>query len=116
MKIFKSLLFGVSVSIQMLLLCFLAVSTYIAWVYLIPYRNDMNALQDCKGEDDVIAYFKRPPEMVYYHLDEMAPLGWRLPSRPVTNKIIVYTRRLDRRYYIYIDGNGNVEYVFTASE
>ena len=41
--------------------------------------------------------------------------GWRLPERPITNKIIVYTRKTGMRYYIYIGVDGNVEFVYNAS-
>ena len=44
----------------------------------------------------------------------MTYCGWKLPTRPITNKILVYTRT-ETRYYIYIDGNGHVEYVYRSS-
>ena len=64
---------------------------------------------------DVVAYFKRSPEIVYFHLAEMAYSGWKLPKRPITNKVIVYTRKTGMRYYIYIGVDGRVEFVYGVS-
>ena len=85
------------------------------WLHFYPNYKDRNALLACKNEEDVVAYFKRSPEAVYSHLDEMTYKGWRLPDRPITNKIIVYTRKTGMRYYIYIGVEGNVEFVYGSS-
>ena len=83
-------------------------------LYVYPNLRDRRALENCKNEEDVVAYFRREPEIVYLSLDQMTYCGWKLPTRPIKNKILVYTRT-GTRYYIYIDGNGNVEYVYRSS-
>lgn len=83
-------------------------------LYVYPNLRDRRALENCKNEEDVVAYFRREPEIVYLSLDQMTYCGWKLPTRPITNKILVYTRTATR-YYIYIDGNGHVEYVYRSS-
>ena len=108
------------------LICFLAIFSFVLsgvllivvfglWFHVYPILKDKNALEDCKKEEEVVAYFKRAPEEVYFRLDQMPYLGWKLPTRQITNKIMVYTRRTGMKYYIYIDGDGNVEYVFSSS-
>ena len=83
-------------------------------LYVYPNFKDRRALENCKNEKDVVAYFRREPESVYLSLDQMTYCGWKLPSRPITNKVWVYTRTATR-YYIYIDRDGNVEYVYRSS-
>ena len=83
-------------------------------LYVYPNFKDRRALEKCKNEEDVVAYFQREPEIVYRSLDQMTYHGWKVPARPITNKVLVYTRTATR-YYIYIDGNGNVEYVYRSS-
>ena len=53
--------------------------------------------------------------MVYEKGTVMPQMGWKLPSREISNKILVYTNRSALRFYVYIDGNGKVEYVFTSN-
>ncbi len=83
-------------------------------LYVYPNFRDRRALGNCKNEQDVIAYFQREPEIVYISMDQMTYCGWKLPTRPIKNKILVYTRT-GTRYYIYIDRNGKVEYVYRSS-
>ena len=89
-----------------------AVSGLVFYVY--PKFRDGNALESCKTEEDVVGYFNRNPEEVYFHLNQMTHRGWKLPTRPITNKVLVYTRSATK-YYVYIDGDGNVEYVYSSS-
>ena len=106
---------------KLIVVVFMVVSCAIAfllmgvWFHFYPNYKDRNALLACKNEEDVVAHFKREPEIVYFHLNEMSYDGWRLPERPITNKIIVYTRKTGMRYYIYIGVDGNVEFVYSAS-
>ena len=89
-----------------------AVSGLVFYVY--PKLRDENALENCKNEEDVVGYFNRNPEEVYFNLEQMTYRGWKLPTRPITNKVLVYTRSATK-YYVYIDGDGNVEYVYSSS-
>lgn len=82
--------------------------------YVYPKHKDGVALENCKTEEDVVSYFKREPEEVYLHLDQMTFRGWKLPTRPITNKILVYTRTATK-FYIYIGRDGSVEYVYRSS-
>jgi hypothetical protein len=83
-------------------------------LYVYPNLRDRRALENCKNEEDVVAYFQREPEMVYRNMEQMTYYGWPLPTRPITNKMLVYTRT-ETRYYIYIDKDGHVEYVYVSS-
>ena len=83
-------------------------------LYVYPNFKDRRALENCKNEEDVVAYFQREPEMVYRNMEQMTYYGWPLPTRPITNKMLVYTRT-GTRYYIYIDKDGHVEYVYVSS-
>lgn len=83
-------------------------------LYVYPNLRDRRAIANCKDEEDVVAYFQREPEMVYRNMEQMTYYGWPLPTRPITNKMLVYTRT-GTRYYIYIDKDGHVEYVYVSS-
>lgn len=83
-------------------------------LYVYPNFRDRRAIANCKDEEDVVAYFQREPEMVYRNMEQMTYYGWPLPTRPITNKMLVYTRT-GTRYYIYIDKDGHVEYVYVSS-
>ena len=40
-------------------------------LYVYPNFKDRRALEKCKNEEDVVAYFQREPEIVYRSLDKM---------------------------------------------
>ena len=77
------------------------------------YR-DLLFVTQAENEGDVIRHFGRQPDIVYHKGDVLPRMGWRLPSRPISNKIIVYDKMSSLRIYIYIDADGEVEYVFTS--
>ena len=114
----KNKLSGALKCLGALLICLIACAAFVVasglLLYVYPNFRDRRAIANCKDEEDVVAYFRREPEIVYFSLDQMTYCGWKLPTRPITNKILVYTRTATR-YYIYIDGNGHVEYVYRSS-
>ena len=99
-------------------LCLIACAAFVVasglLLYVYPNFRDRRAIANCKDEEDVVAYFQREPEMVYRNMEQMTYYGWPLPTRPITNKMLVYTRT-ETRYYIYIDKDGHVEYVYVSS-
>ena len=88
-------------------------------VMVLGYRGqdyrDLMFLTQCEDEKSVREHFHREPEMVYENGTVMPQMGWKLPSREISNKVLVYTNRSALRFYVYIDGNGKVEYVFTSN-
>ena len=101
-----------------LVICLIACAAFVVasglLLYVYPNFRDRRAIANCKDEEDVVAYFRREPEMVYRNMEQMTYYGWPLPTRPITNKMLVYTRT-ETRYYIYIDKDGHVEYVYVSS-
>ena len=83
--------------------------------YIRPDYRDLLFLTQCGSENAVIEHFGRMPEIVYHKGDVMPQLGWRLPSRKISSKVMVYTNRSALRFYVYVDENGQVEYVFTSN-
>ena len=83
--------------------------------YIWPDYRDLLFLTQCIAEESVLAHFGRPPEIVYHKNDQMPQLGWKLPKRKISNKVLVYTNRSALRFYIYVDDSGEVEYVFTSN-
>ena len=88
--------------------------TFAYFGYKRPDLRDLLFLTQCDSEASVIEYFGRRPEIIYYKHDTMPRLGWKLPSRSISNRVLVYTNKSALRFYIYIDENGRVEYVFTS--
>lgn len=76
--------------------------------------KDLLFLTQCKGEDSILRHFARRPEIVYHRGEAMPMLGWKLPNRRISNKVLIYTNKSSLRFYIFIDENGMVEYVFTS--
>ena len=83
--------------------------------YIRPDHRDLLFLTRCETEESVVEHFGRKPEIVYHKGEEMRQLGWKLPKRTITNKVLIYTNRSALRFYIFIDDAGRVEYVFTSS-
>ena len=92
-------------------ICFM----YFFFTYARPDHRDLLFLTRCETEESVVEHFGRKPEIVYYKGEEMRQLGWKLPKRAITNKVLIYTNRSALRFYIFIDDAGRVEYVFTSS-
>ncbi len=88
-------------------------------IFYLGYRRrdyrDLMFLTQCSNEREVLEHFGREPEIVYYKGDRMPNLGWRLPTRQIANRVLVYTNRSALRFYVYIDKNGQVEYVYTSN-
>ena len=91
------------------------VSTMLYLNYVRPDYRALLCLTRCDRETEVLEFFGRDPEIVYFKGDKMPPLGWKLPSRPISHKVLVYTNRSALRFYVYVDGHGQVEYVYTAN-
>ena len=91
------------------------VSTMLYLNYVRPDYRALLCLTRCDRETEVLEFFGRDPEIVYFKGDKMPPLGWKLPSRPISHKVLVYTNRSALRFYVYVDGHGRVEYVYTAN-
>ena len=87
------------------------ISTMLYLNYVRPDYRALLCLTRCEHETEV----GRDPEIVYFKGDKMPPLGWKLPSRPISHKVLVYTNRSALRFYVYVDGHGQVEYVYTAN-
>lgn len=106
---------------KLLILCLCAVGIFAAVLAVVclrykwPDYRDLLFLTQCTTEASVLGHFGRPPEIVYRQNDMMPQLGWKLPKRKISNKVMVYTNRSALRFYIYIDNNGEVEYVFTSN-
>ena len=103
-------------AIAFLSIVFLALA---AWLFIsvhhkVPDYKDLLFVTQTETEEDVIRHFGRQPDIVYHKGDVLPRMGWRLPSRPISNKIIVYDKMSSLRIYIYIDADGEVEYVFTS--
>lgn len=90
-------------------------STMLYLNYVRPDYRALLCLTRCDRETEVLEFFGRDPEIVYFKGDKMPPLGWKLPSRPISHKVLVYTNRSALRFYVYVDGHGRVEYVYTAN-
>lgn len=80
-----------------------------------PDYRDLIFLTQCEDEKSVLEHFRREPEIIYSKGCTMPHLGWKLPSRKISNKVLIYTNRSALRFYVYIDENGKVEYVFTSN-
>ena len=91
------------------------ISTMVYLNYVRPDYRALLCLTRCDRETEVLEFFGRDPEIVYFKGDKMPPLGWKLPSRPISHKVLVYTNRSALRFYVYVDGHGQVEYVYTAN-
>lgn len=89
--------------------------SFVYFGYKRPDFRDLLFLTQCDSEASVIEHFGRKPEIVYYKNDTMPRLGWKLPSRIISNRVLVYTNKSALRFYIYIDENERVEYVFTSN-
>ena len=89
--------------------------THLLIVYKWPDYRDLLFLTRCTTEKSVLGHFGRPPEIVYRQNDKMPQLGWKLPKRKISNKVLVYTNHSALRFYIYVDDNGEIEYVFTSN-
>jgi hypothetical protein len=100
-------------------LCFVLIYTILLTGIFVRYKwpdyRDLLFLTQCIAEESVLAHFGRPPEIVYHKDDQMPQLGWKLPKRKISNKVLVYTNRSALRFYIYVDDSGEVEYVFTSN-
>lgn len=82
--------------------------------YRRPDYRDLVFLTQCKTEQSVRNHFGREPEIIYTKGDRMQQLGWKLPDRDIVDKVLIYTNRSSLRFYVYIDANGRVEYVFSS--
>ena len=91
------------------------ISTMLYLNYVRPDYRALLCLTRCEHETEVLEFFGRDPEIVYFKGDKMPPRGWKLPSRPISHKVLVYTNRSALRFYVYVDGHGQVEYVYTAN-
>lgn len=91
------------------------ISTMLYLNYVRPDYRALLCLTGCEHETEVLEFFGRDPEIVYFKGDKMPPLGWKLPSRPISHKVLVYTNPSALRFYVYVDGHGQVEYVYTAN-
>ena len=114
----KNIMAVINVGAQILLafagfccICFV----YFFFTYARPDHRDLLFLTRCETEESVVEHFGRKPEIVYHKGEEMRQLGWKLPKRAITNKVLIYTNRSALRFYIFIDDAGRVEYVFTSS-
>ena len=92
-------------------ICFM----YFYFRYARPDRLDLLFLTRCETEESVVEHFGRKPEIVYHKGEAMRQLGWKLPKRAITNKVLIYTNRSALRFYVFIDDAGRVEYVFTSN-
>lgn len=90
-------------------------STMLYLNYVRPDYRALLCLTRCDRETEVLEFFGRDPEIVYFKGDKMPPLGWKLPYRPISHKVLVYTNPSALRFYVYVDGHGQVEYVYTAN-
>lgn len=102
-------------AVIVVLVLYCIVSTMLYLNYVRPDYRALLCLTRCDRETDVLEFFGRDPEIVYFKGDKMPPLGWKLPSRPISHKVLVYTNRSALRFYVYVDGHGRVEYVYTAN-
>ena len=106
---------GKSRSSMLALLVFLAtILIYPITVFLLDYR-DLCAATGFKMEHDVIAYFGCcSNDNVHYRGTTIPTYGWNQPNRPIGYKVLVYERLTSRYFFIYINEQGEVEYVFTS--
>ena len=114
----KNIMAVINVGAQILLasagfccICFV----YFFFTYTRPDHRDLLFLTRCETEESVVEHFGRNPEIVYHKGEEMQQLGWKLPKRAITNKVLIYTNRSALRFYVFIDDAGRVEYVFTSN-
>ena len=114
----KNIMTVINVGVQILLafagfccICFV----YFFFTHVRPDHRDLLFLTRCETEESVVEHFGRKPEIVYHKGEEMWQLGWKLPKRAITNRVLIYTNRSALRFYIFIDDAGRVEYVFTSS-
>ena len=82
---------------------------------IISDRNDLLFVTQANSRREVIEYFGREPIMIYKKGDVMPRMGWKVPSRPISNEVLIYDKISSLRFYIYIDNDGKVEYVFTST-
>ena len=102
-----------------LCLCVVAVCAivlmYLCTSYKLTDYRDLLFLTQCTKEESVLEHFGRAPEIVYHKNDIMPQLGWKLPKRKISNKVLIFTNRSALRFYVYIDEEGEVEYLFTSN-
>lgn len=75
-------------------------STMLYLNYVRPDYRALLCLTRCDRETEVLEFFGRDPEIVYFKGDKMPPRGWKLPSRPISHKVLVYTNRSALRFYV----------------
>ena len=95
-------------------LAYSVVISLLYFEYARPDLKDLRFLNQCEKEVEVISYFGRVPERVFNKGEAIQDLDGRKPLRKITCKVLVFTSRTSLRYYIYIDDQGHVEYVFAT--
>jgi hypothetical protein len=55
-----------------------------------------------------------PPAEVFREGQRIEGRGWRTPSRPMSHEVMVFIRRTGMKYYVFVDTNGVIEYVFSS--
>ena len=101
--------------VELLLAAYGVLFTLFYWTYVRPDYKHLLYLTQCETEADVRGHFGRDPEIVYEHGETMPELGWKLPARNVSCKVLVYTNHSALRFYVYVDAEGRVEYVYTSN-
>ena len=98
---------------------FLFSFVFMIWFFLFcPPRisdyKDLLFLTQAETEADVVEHFGGRMVAIYRKGDALPRQGWKIPHRPISNKMLIYDKPSSLRIYVYIDENGKVEYVFTS--
>ena len=92
---------------------------FMVWFFLFcPSRisdyKDLLFLTQAETEADVVEHFGSRMVAIYRKGDALPRQGWKIPHRPISNKMLIYDKPSSLRIYVYIDEDGKIEYVFTS--
>lgn len=88
---------------------------FMATRYVYRDFNDLLFLTRNPSLEEVRAHFKKSSEEIVHVNEPLLGKGWKIPARKISNYVLIYVRGSGLKYYIYIDQNNEVEYVFTSS-
>ena len=119
-KVVKHLFAASEISLRLMAWGMLLFSfVFMVWFFLFcPSRisdyKDLLFLTQAETEADVVEHFGSRMVAIYRKGDTLPRQGWKIPQRPISNKMLIYDKPSSLRIYVYIDENGKVEYVFTS--
>ena len=119
-KVVKHLFAASEISLRLMAWGMLLFSfVFMVWFFLFcPSRisdyKDLLFLTQAETEADVVEHFGSRMVAIYRKGDTLPRQGWKIPHRPISNKMLIYDKPSSLRIYVYIDENGKVEYVFTS--